>query len=321
MNDRTGRPEPGVAIHVSGRVKIEGTTDAEGRYRIVGTDREFEAIWLSIDKPGFVPIQLVWSNIAEVPAEIPREVTVALEPGSTIGGFVRDEQGQPIAGATVGLSIPSTGNQKPGQPRVDLRNFQTRTDGEGRWRCDLVPARLDILSITVEHPDYVSESNPFWRRSESAREFDDLQAGKVVLVLKEGTTLEGRVSARDGHPVTGARVIQADRNLRGTATTDDRGRFEQAHIPPGPIELIVQARGYVPALVRKSSRAPCSPAEVRLTRRPGLAGSSTTRTGRSRAPSSMSTSVRRTGALGRPRRPTRMAASAWRESRLKEVPW
>jgi hypothetical protein len=264
LNARTGRPEPGVAIRPRIPRRDEGRTDADGRFRIVGTDREFTVVFIGISKPGFVPVQVNWDNAsAQVAVPVPREHTVRLEPASTIGGFVRDEQGQPIAGARVSLSIPTSGNQKPGEPRVDLGSVQTRTDANGRWRCDLVPARLDMLSIAVEHPDYVLERHPFWRRTESPQAFADLEAGQAVLVLKEGITIQGQVIDRDGRPIADARVRTTPPIRHPAATTDDRGQFELAHIAPGPIELAAEARGYVPAK-RKVAAGESAPVELRL---------------------------------------------------------
>jgi hypothetical protein len=100
LNGRTGRPEPGVSIQGRIPARGEGKTDADGRFRIVGTEREFTVVLIGISKPGFVPVQVTWDNaMAAVAVPVPREHTVTLEPASTIGGFVRDEQGQPIAGA------------------------------------------------------------------------------------------------------------------------------------------------------------------------------------------------------------------------------
>ena len=44
--------------------------------------------------------------MAETPVEIPGEYTVKLEPGSMIGGIVQDENGKPVVGAVVHVSIP-----------------------------------------------------------------------------------------------------------------------------------------------------------------------------------------------------------------------
>jgi RNA polymerase sigma factor (sigma-70 family) len=263
LNARTDRPEPGVTVRARIPARAEGQTDADGRLRIAGTEREFTVVFIGLSKPGFVPVQVIWDNAsARAAVPVPREHTLRLEPASTIGGTIRDEQDQPIAGAEVRLAIPVSGNPKPGEPQVDLNNFRTQTDAEGRWKCDLVPARLELLSITVEHPDYVVEHNPFSRRTESPQTFADLEAGRAMLVLKEGLTLEGRVIDRDGRPIAGARVSPVFPN-RSAATTDDRGRFELAHIATGPIELTVQARGYVPAQ-RKVAAGEAAPVEIRL---------------------------------------------------------
>ncbi len=82
INARTGRPEPGVTIKFSIGMKKEGTSDKDGRYRVTGTAREFTVLQIQIEKPGFVPLRVMWDNAsAEIPVEIPREYTFTLEPG------------------------------------------------------------------------------------------------------------------------------------------------------------------------------------------------------------------------------------------------
>ena len=99
LNAQTVRPEPGVSIRAHIPARDEGKTDVDGRFRIVGTEREFTVILISIRKPGFVPVQVNWDNAgARVAVAVPREHTIRLEPASTIGGTIRDEQDQPIAG-------------------------------------------------------------------------------------------------------------------------------------------------------------------------------------------------------------------------------
>ena len=55
INSRTNQPEPGVTIRVSVGMKKEGATDAEGRYRLTGTAREFTVVRLHIEKAGLRP--------------------------------------------------------------------------------------------------------------------------------------------------------------------------------------------------------------------------------------------------------------------------
>jgi hypothetical protein len=134
INGQTSKPEPGVKIRVSLALNREGTTDAEGRYRVEDHEQLFKVVRFRIQKPGFVPLMVYWNNaMAEVPAEFPRDYTITINPGSAIGGIVQDEQGRPIALAGVNLSIlSSTGQKGDGKPQIDLQNFRTQTNAEGR---------------------------------------------------------------------------------------------------------------------------------------------------------------------------------------------
>ena len=99
LNARTDRPEPGVTVRARIPARSEGQTDADGRFRIVGTERELIVVFIGLSKPGFVPVQVNWDNAsARTPIPVPREHMIRLEPASTIGGTIRDEQDQPIAG-------------------------------------------------------------------------------------------------------------------------------------------------------------------------------------------------------------------------------
>jgi hypothetical protein len=243
----------------------EGVTNAEGRYRFSKLPRELSVLWLRVQKPGFVPLQVTWDNArAEFPVEIPREYTVKLEPGSTIGGVVEDEQGEPIAGVRVRVSIGSAGNHGRGEPRVDLDNFGTNTDANGRWLCDIAPGQLDSISIALEHEDYVEEPSRHRFRSQSPREFDELKALTAVIVLKKGLTLEGRVMNSDGNPIANAEVSLSRSFRRAASTSDEQGRFELNHVPPGRNRVAIRAKGYVAALKQVDAASGMAPLELRL---------------------------------------------------------
>jgi len=80
----------------------------------------------------------------------------------SIGGIIRNEQGQPIAGASVlstVLSDSSTGGATE-NATVDLWQYKVLTDEQGRWRLAQAPADLRTLQIELKHPDYVSDSYP-----------------------------------------------------------------------------------------------------------------------------------------------------------------
>ena len=69
------------------------------------------------------------------------------EPGRTVAGTVVDEEGKPIAGATVELPLPAspylTRDPAPGRA-------MTLTDGDGRFELKLPPGR------TLDAPQTVS---------------------------------------------------------------------------------------------------------------------------------------------------------------------
>ena len=265
VNARTGRPEPAVTIRVSLGLKKEGTSDDDGRFRIAGTVPQFSNLQIQIQKAGFVPLRVTWNNaFAEIPFEIPRELTVALEPGSTIGGTVQDEQGRPVAEATVHLSIRSAGSREAGKASVALDRFETKTDAQGRWRCDIAPAHLEVISIRVEHADYVVESGRTLFRLQSPREFAELYARNAVVVLKHGVTLAGRVTNSAGNAIAEARVSLVRSLRRKPFVTDAEGHFEFEQMPAGPTDVAIHADGYALTLQEVVVAPNMAPIEIRL---------------------------------------------------------
>ena len=265
INGQTGLPEPGVTVRLSLGLNMEGATDAEGRFRVPGSEREPAVLRLVVQKGGFVPLEVIWDNArAEVPVAVPREYSITIEPGSTIGGIVRDELGQPVEGARVGLSIPISGNQRPGEPRVHLTNHVTNTDANGRWQCDMVPAGLNAVSISLEHAEYLVERVQYRSGMPSQRELAELKSRTAVVVLRKGLTLEGRVINSEGNPIANADLSLSRSFRRAICTTDDQGRFELDRVPPGRNEVAIRAKGYVPALKQVDAAAGMAQVEVRL---------------------------------------------------------
>ena len=126
-------------------------------------------------KDGFVPAKQAWSEV-ENGAGLPATYTQELESGLPIGGFVRDEEGKPVAGAEVtvaisqgksdqpDLDVPSPGNLSVYAP---FPHFRVKTDAQGRWRCSILPANADQgsrLLFFVKHHDYVSDTGGYARR-------------------------------------------------------------------------------------------------------------------------------------------------------------
>ena len=101
-------------------------------------------------KPKLVPIYLLWDDKRH-PLDLPTTKELRFEPGTTIGGVVKDEAGHPIEGATVGIHAPPT--EYEGTHHV-FSLGELKTDAQGRWRLDVAPRNLGEVWMSVEHPHY-----------------------------------------------------------------------------------------------------------------------------------------------------------------------
>lgn len=253
----TNRPLEGVSI------SFQGSFDGTPRKGTIATDKEGKALaeWPAASKVGyfrletskskFVPIYKDWSDEVR-PVELPRSVELRCQAGTPIGGVVRDEAGQPIAGAKVSISAPVP--EKANNFHSWL-GFKT-TDAEGQWRLDEAPEVLAGLNIRVEHPAY----RPGW--AQASRNLDS------PTVLKKGLSVRGRVvDGWSGKPIAGARaVLGAD--IWGSdpprAKSDASGWFTLENGVEGPSVVTIQCHGYAPELKDVRVGEDGEPVEFRL---------------------------------------------------------
>ena len=161
---------------------------------------------------------------------VPAASTIRLEPGTTIGGVIHDENGKPIKGASVFVLVPSNDPREPGKARPSLWDFEVKTDKQGRWRCDVVPAKLDDVWLRLAHPDYASD---VMYGSTPKPTMERLRDRTGVMVLKRGLSVTGRVR---GPPTAGH---QGGRGCGPTVAaphypetkTDGTGTFRLGHRP------------------------------------------------------------------------------------------
>lgn len=234
------------------------TTDADGRcqFRLPDGVQSFSFI---IARDGYVPVSRTWGKDE---GAAPASLSVELDPGTPIGGFVRDERGRPIAGAEVTVAIgpglgevpdvdvpvPANWGQNPGYPRL-----QVKTDAEGRWRCSILPANPGPgtrLWFFVEHPDHVSDIGGYSRRLS----LKTARAMTGALIMADGIDIRGQVRDGANRPVPGARVVLAYSRSEGDSlktTTDADGRFRFPHagkrFSSNHWTVVVEAAGFGPA--------------------------------------------------------------------------
>jgi RNA polymerase sigma-70 factor (ECF subfamily) len=154
---------------------------------------------------------------------------------AVVAGTVRDENGEPIASAGVYLAFHPPAEEDQGQDamlgrffRADYyrrsRFLEAESDGEGRFVFERV-AETGTATLSAFKEGYSGALAAVKIEAESRSEAD--------LVLAEGRTLTGRVTAADGSPVADAVVSvcqawsQASHVFRGAglAPTGADGRF------------------------------------------------------------------------------------------------
>lgn len=259
--DEAGRPLGGTKLKAAflGH-KADYTADAEGKATVVAPVPNGQFLSLIAYPEGYPPVRKWWRNDAGSDL-IHEEFTFAFEQGRTIGGVVRNEQGKPIPGVKVRLSISSGKYERAGMC-LALWDSVFLTDAQGRWRLDHVPRQTNSIAIGLEHPDYISAAGPVQLSGTQQRQIEDRTA---VMVMKEGIPVTGTVTGPDGKPVAGATVLLGEWYSpdRLRASTDQQGRYRFA-LEPGATVLTVACPGLSPALRIIQVQSRMKPVDFRL---------------------------------------------------------
>lgn len=224
--------------------RIEGTTDAKGRYTVShlvpGTYD------VTVQARGFAPLTVPGLAIPEGQGTTDLG-TVVLSPGVTLEGRVVDPAGQPIEGAEVraeagaarGMTLRLL-SRDPGAP-----DAFTAADGSFRLE-DRSPG--ESLDLSVSHPSYGPGNAPGVKVPTQE---------PVRIVLQPMTRVSGRTVSKDGKGIAGAEVTLTEMtpmsfggmsrmrpgNWKRTVTDAD-GAFSFAAVSPGGIEIRAQAPRY-----------------------------------------------------------------------------
>jgi RNA polymerase sigma factor (sigma-70 family) len=211
------RPLAGAAV----RVEIQGGrsqkpslahTGDDGRYLIELPEGAIAGVVVAAGVEGFVPKVVHWSGTA-----LPDHPIVGLERGVPISGTVVDEQGKPIEAAQM---LPGNAGEGVGEVAPAV------TDAQGRWRSSALVVQGGTGRVAFElrlrHPDYVTV------RHHQQGSLEELRRQPLVLVMKHGAGLSGRVTGPDGRPVAGALVVADQQGIGGSrheTRTDASGAF------------------------------------------------------------------------------------------------
>jgi protocatechuate 3,4-dioxygenase beta subunit len=207
------------------------------------------AVTVVAHAPGHVTTRVLWNGMRRK-LDLPTRYQVKLPQAITIGGMIEDAMGQPISEARMDFRLVEQVSPPDAHPLVYNYLFCRRlvTGADGTWSMGGLPANLDDLMITVDHPGFV-ERRFFVGKKELAS--DELAAGKARIDLSPGIVVAGRVIRPDGAPAANASV-RIDARSVGEApsaktTTDSEGRFHFATVSPGPVVLTATAADFGPA--------------------------------------------------------------------------
>ncbi len=209
-------------------VETPVVTDAAGQFAL--RDMAAGRFDLRVSAAGFVMAEVLGMEISDGTGPIDLD-TVSLQPGMRLAGQVVDEDDRPVAGADVWIG-------KPGNQSVSSTEDGSRTLSDSLGRFHFVDRATGSYQIRARLEGFLV--------AESGRLETPLEA-PIVLVLRRGATLVGRVVDDRGDVIVGARIRtyqfgEAYRSVR--TTSDEAGHFELAGLATAKHQLTFEARGF-----------------------------------------------------------------------------
>lgn len=208
---------------------------------------------------------------------IPADYTLRLErTGDTIGGWIRDGDGQPVADAVVSGRLGRTGDAANRETPRERFGFQgeaplARTDRNGFWTAGVIPrASHEGFQLWARHPGFskifITTAAPARTADEqSTALLDPLWSGQLVTLARRGVTLTGRVLDEAGTPLAGARIVHAPFSLEAIGVeTSVEGWFAIPGLEPGSFDFTVTASGFAPRYQEVILGEDAPPEEIRL---------------------------------------------------------
>jgi len=224
--DAAGEPLPRVSVtlHLSGQKSKEEKqkeADAEG---IALFPNLTPGMWRVFVFQGGENCE----DDAEVRAGETTEIVLEFTKGlASIEGTVRSRNGEPLADVYVGASILLDGVS---------RRFSTKTDKEGHYRLEKLPAGKCLVSASVKIDGSFRTLMEWIQLAAGAVVYKDFQEGAVSLF---GSVRE----AGTGAPIADVSV-RAQSPMSGSAKTDEHGQWQLLNLMTGDYTIVVSKDGY-----------------------------------------------------------------------------
>ena len=250
-------PKDGVVEVTLSGVTFPIMADSEGIASLNVPTGGNSSLSLKADCEGYATTTVSWNRGADVPETYEMKLQKAIE----ISGVVHDEDGNPVAGATVIASNPMRMVPGAGESATISGELGV-TDEMGRWTYAKAPdAKLSVF-VKLKHPDYLDDGVQHPVTNEQ------LRSGDHVLVLKKGIELRGTVTDPDGSPVEGVRIVLGknsySRQGNNERKTDEDGQFLFGNLPASQVVMTVYSPDFAPELVNLSVEKGMEPVDVQL---------------------------------------------------------
>lgn len=218
---------------------IEAFTDELGRYSMNGLHARKNAEYAVGARRGEEPFTLVKDVRIQDPEDRVR-ADIVVRPGGSVAGRVTDQEGAPVGGARVVLRrINAWESGKDSRKSWVVcgtgedGRYAFRGVAEGKYRI-----RVEARGYSTGYKNNVEVVGSSDRYG-------------VDIKLEKGHPLEGLVEEKGGGPLEGVEVRVYAKRGRGTAVSDEDGRFVIPAVPKGPYRVRAELEGYARFYERK----------------------------------------------------------------------
>ena len=186
--------------------------------------------------------------------EFPTEYTLRVDAvTNSIGGWLRDEDGNPVPNAQVGVEFMGTGDSFSREAPRERFGFVDRvelatTDQDGHWSLSVIPRDNPGFQLGARAkgmPDVIIGS---FQPNADGENANQLWAGNLITTIPRGLTLSGKVTDSAGQPIADAKIEHnaATSESLSVSIADANGEFAISNLTAGKFDIVVSAKGFSP---------------------------------------------------------------------------
>ena len=224
VTDEKGNPVEGVPVTVT----VNGepttvTTDADGKYEVpftpTNTDENNVKVTINDDTYKADPVEDSFTADKQTATITPNEIKdpeVGKE--TTISGKVTDEEGNPVEGVPVTVTIN-------GEPTT------VTTDENGTYTVPFTPTEAGPQEVTVTIDDDTYKADPVDDSFTADKQTATIKVDDVDSEIDVPTNITGTVTDSEGNPVADTPVTVTIDGKPTTVNTDKDGKFNVPYTP------------------------------------------------------------------------------------------